>query len=134
MSGLKPRHSRPRSASNVPLTIQTTRLPDGAVDAPYSSRLVAANGTSPYSWAVSAQIPGVVVAAEGSLSGTPTAAGSYPVESIVTDSRGATVTRQYTVRVAGSLPPIPQGGTPPTPVPPPVQCSYGCAVAWGDPT
>lgn len=53
----------------------------------YTGAVQAAGGVAPYTWTVAAGTlpPGVALAADGSLSGTPTAAGSYTFTARVTD-------------------------------------------------
>lgn len=62
--------------------IITQSLPAGIVGAAYNASLDAANGTRPYSWdVISGFLPtGLTLAsATGQISGTPTAAGTFPV-------------------------------------------------------
>ncbi len=54
--------------------------------------LAATGGTGPYSWSATGLPPGVVVAANGAVSGTPTASGPFTVTATVTDSAGAPAT------------------------------------------
>jgi hypothetical protein len=61
----------------------------GTVGEPYSSSLVAAGGTPPYTFSISSGSlpPGLMLnATTGAITGTPTAAGSYPFVAEVTDS------------------------------------------------
>lgn len=61
------------------LVITTTSLPPGTVGVAYSQTLAATGGILPYTWSVSngALPPGLTLSAGGTLSGTPTQAGSY---------------------------------------------------------
>ena len=67
----------------APLTVTTTTLPSGAVGQSYSQTLAATGGTPPYQWAAGTGFPAFLTldAATGTISGTPTAAGtfSFPV-------------------------------------------------------
>jgi large repetitive protein len=72
-----------------------------------SMGFTAANGTAPYSYAITAGAlpPGVSLAPSGSLSGTPTAAGPFNFSVTATDSSSGTgapfsVTGSYTLAVA----------------------------------
>ena len=47
--------------------------------------------------------PGLMLGADGVISGTPTVAGTYPVAVKVTDSSGATATAQLQIVVAPPL-------------------------------
>src|SRR6185436_5530946 len=60
------------------LTIVTATLAPGTVGTPYSQPLQATGGTAPFTWSVaSGQLPqGLTLSAAGTISGTPTAAGS----------------------------------------------------------
>ena len=76
-------------------------LPSGVKGTLYSKTLAAAGGTSPYSWALSsgALPPGVAVLA-GTLTGTPTTAGSYSFALQVTDTAIPTpVSRSQTFKL-----------------------------------
>ena len=61
--------------SDPPITIVTTALPNGQVGRAYSAMLAANGGTAPLSWSLTAgALPaGLTVAANGLISGTPTA-------------------------------------------------------------
>jgi hypothetical protein len=56
---------------------------------PIDIMFASSGGTSPYTFTlVSTAVPGLSLSASGDLSGTPTAAGTYPVEIEATDSSG----------------------------------------------
>ena len=64
---------------NAPaLTVSTSSLPAGTVGTAYSQALAASGGTPPYTWALaSGTLPtGLTLSTGGTISGTPTAAGS----------------------------------------------------------
>ena len=73
---------------SAPPTVSTTSLTVGTVGVPYAASMAASGGLAPYSWAVAGGTmpPGTHLAANGSLSGTPTISGQYPVTFSVTDS------------------------------------------------
>lgn len=87
------------------VTITPTTLPDGEVNAAYTSTtLVGAGGTAPYTFAVTTgETPGgLTLSSEGVLSGTPTAAGSTDFTVTATDSTEETPetgTEAYTLVV-----------------------------------
>ncbi len=85
-----------------PLKITTTSLPNGDVGVAYSATLSATGGTPPYSWSVASGSlpPGLSLSASGTISGTPTATGSYTFTIRVTDSVGDTASQAYTVSIA----------------------------------
>src|SRR5438046_3495531 len=68
------------STSIPPLELTTSQLPGGTVGSSYSTTLSASGGTPPYSWSVSSDtLPtGLSLSSSGTLSGTPTVAGSFP--------------------------------------------------------
>ena len=82
------------------LTVVTTALPQGTVNASYSFALAASGGAAPITWAVTSGgtlPPGLAISSTGVISGTPTSAGSYgPYVFTATDSSNATA-------VSGSL-------------------------------
>lgn len=62
------------AAANAALTLETTALPQGLQNKPYRARLVSQGGRSPRRAVAGALPPGLVLARDGLLSGTPTAA------------------------------------------------------------
>jgi hypothetical protein len=70
------------------LNITTSTLPDGQVGAPYSQTLAAVFGTQPYLWNIGTGSlpPGLSIAANGTISGTPTAPGGYSFVVTLSDS------------------------------------------------
>jgi len=63
----------------------TGSLPDGVVGLAYSAQLGASGGRTPYLWAGGRMPPGLVLHQDGSLTGTPSTAGSYTVLVSVVD-------------------------------------------------
>ncbi len=83
------------------LAITTSALPVAAVGASYSQTLSAA-GTAPYTWTVTAgALPAGLSldSSSGTISGTPTAAGTSNVTIQVTDSTNATASAPFTLTV-----------------------------------
>ena len=66
-------------ASIPALSINTSSLAGATVSSAYSATLSASGGTSPYSWSVSSgQLPtGLSLSSAGSISGTPSASGTF---------------------------------------------------------
>ena len=91
-----------------PLSITTSSLPDGAQDAAYGATLTAAGGTTPYRWSVvSGSLPaGLTLASDtGTISGTPTAAGTNAFTAQVTDAAFQSTTRPLSLTInAGTGP------------------------------
>ena len=73
---------------SAPPTVTTNSLTIGTIGVPYVSSLDASGGLAPYSWAVTGGVlpPGLRLAPDGNLSGTPIISGEYPVSFTVTDA------------------------------------------------
>ncbi|PYK96823.1 MAG: hypothetical protein DME19_18415, partial [Verrucomicrobia bacterium] len=82
-------------------------FPQATVGLAYSQSLTAILGTPPYSFTLAsgALPPGMTLAANGTVSGTPTAAGAYTFGVQVTDSAGMSSQRAYTIGVSCVAPP-----------------------------
>jgi hypothetical protein len=75
----------------APLSILTTSpLPSGTVGMAYAQALSAMGGTPPYSWSSTTLPAGLTLTSSGSITGTPTAVGTYVVVFQVTDSASIT--------------------------------------------
>lgn len=86
----------------APLRIQTAALPDATVGEAYGPvPLAALGGTAPYQWDVEdgALPPGITLDPAGTISGTPTADGTYSVNLAVMDNDTLTATKPLTIRV-----------------------------------
>src|SRR2546426_5069645 len=95
------------------LSITTTSLPSGTVGVAYSATLSGAGGTPPYTWSLTTGSlpPGLALSTSGTISGAPTAAGSYSFTIQASDSGGQKASQAFAVSV-GSPPPI-SATTPP---------------------
>ena len=80
----------------------------------YSAALTATNGIAPYTWSISSGSlpPGLTLASDGTISGTPTTLGIYTFTASVSDSQGAPGTKSYTIQVLPSLLTIMTGALP----------------------
>ena len=103
-------------AAAVGPAIVTAALPGATQHSSYSKTLQAVGGTTPYTWSVaSGALPsGVSLNVNtGALSGTPTAAGTFPVSLRATDASGLTSTQPYSLVVTassgGATPPVTAG-------------------------
>lgn len=75
----------------------------GTVGTPIASfTLSASGGTAPYTWSATGLPAGVSISSSGTVSGTPTTAGTYAVTVSATDSKGAAGTASFTFTVNGS--------------------------------
>ncbi|MDQ6831888.1 MAG: Ig domain-containing protein, partial [Chloroflexota bacterium] len=74
------------------ITLAPTTLPNATLGTPYSQTITASGGTAPYTFAVTSGTlpPGLTLATNGTLSGTPTSAGSFTFTVTATDHLGAT--------------------------------------------
>ncbi|WP_206543617.1 beta strand repeat-containing protein, partial [Sphingomonas sanguinis] len=88
------------------LTLSPTTLPGGTAGTAYSQALATTGGTAPYSYAVTAgALPaGLTLSSNGTLSGTPTAAGTFSLTVTATDAQNFTAARAYTLTVAVQAP------------------------------
>jgi len=88
----------------TPLSVTTASLAPGTTGTAYSATLAAAGGTGTYSWALaSGSLPaGVTLAADGTISGTPTAAGTASFTVRVT-SGAATATKALSIVVTAPV-------------------------------
>ncbi len=89
------------------LVITTTTLPQGVEGSAYSQTMQASGGTPPYVWTVSSGsiLPSWLKLTSGTLSGTPTEAGSFPFSLTVTDSSKPTAqskSQSFTLTIASA--------------------------------
>ncbi len=93
-----------------PIAITTNSLPYGNLTSAYSTSFAANGGTGTLTWSVAFGYylpPGLTLATNGALSGTPTATGQYYFGIIAADQSGHTAIRYYDVNI------YPAGGSPP---------------------
>ena len=97
-----------QAAALAPLAVTTSSLADGTTGTAYSATLAAAGGKPPYTWSLtSGTLPtGLTLAAGGSLSGTPSSSGQFPVTVQVADAAGHTSTAQLSFAVKAPLVPV----------------------------
>ena len=91
----------------LPLTVSTTSLASGSVATAYSATLAATGGQTPYAWSISTGSlpPGLALAAStGTITGTPSTAGSWTFTVLATDggSPVRTATGSLTITVNGA--------------------------------
>ncbi len=87
------------------LTVTGSSLPPGVVGTPYTGTLQAIGGVMPYTYNASGLPPGLTLAPDGKISGTPTTQGDYTIAATVTDKNGLKATSS----VAMTIKPAPLG-------------------------
>ena len=96
----------PAPTPATPLQIAAATFHPGEVGAAYQAvGLAATGGVGPYAWSVGAGgLPdGVTLGSDGSVSGSPTSAGSFSFTIQVSDSRGGSATLPGAISVAPQL-------------------------------
>lgn len=85
----------------TPLVLTPFLLPTGTVGTSYHQAITARNGLEPYTFAIaSGALPGgLTLTPGGTLTGTPTTAGSFSFTVTATDAQGCTGSRNYTLNV-----------------------------------
>jgi len=89
-----------------PPQITTTSLPSGQVQTSYSASLQATGGGSPYTWLViGGQLPNglTLSSSNGTISGTPTLAGTFMFTIQVNDNAGALASAGFSVSIGTTL-------------------------------
>lgn len=83
-------------------------LPGGTVGVEYGRGIAITGGTSPYTQAVTAGAlpPGLGLASNGLVTGTPTTAGTFAFTDTVTDAVGATASRTFSITIGAASPSI----------------------------
>ena len=89
----------------LPLVITSPTPPPATVGTSYFTNLFANGGCQPYTWSITAgQLPPGLAVTKGSnggttISGTPTAKGTYTFTETVTDSTGVHTSQQFSITV-----------------------------------
>jgi hypothetical protein len=91
-----------------PLTVTIVSLPAAQTNSPYSASLQVGGGTAPYTWSSSALPSGLTLANNGTISGTPTASGNFPIVVTVTDAGSPTQTTKtaFTLSITSAVQPL----------------------------
>ena len=85
------------------LTFVTTALPNGAVGNSYSAGLAASGGSGIYTFTATGLPGGLTLTPAGTLSGTPTTAGTFTIGVTSTDSQGSTATASFPVTITSQV-------------------------------
>jgi hypothetical protein len=87
-----------------PLTVSTSSLRHAIVDQPYSATLGAIGGNPPYSFQVTGLPATMSADSAGTITGTPSTPGRFPLTITVTDEDGDQATRQIDLVVGWTIP------------------------------
>jgi hypothetical protein len=90
------------------LAITTNSLSTGTLGLAYSSSLAASGGSIPYSWSLlSGSLPnGLALNSAGSISGTPTVAGSFSFSVQVKDSASRSASGNFSINIGAPSPAV----------------------------
>ncbi|ALB64952.1 FIG00553710: hypothetical protein [Cronobacter condimenti 1330] len=79
-------------------------LATGTVGAAWSQTFTASGGSAPYRWQLSGTLPAGLTFTDGSLKGTPTAAGNHTFTLTATDASGVAIHATYTLLINAAAP------------------------------
>jgi Putative Ig domain len=93
------------SDAGTVILINPAALPDGSTLNPYNQQLTATGGAAPYSFAVTAgNLPGGLnLSGSGSISGTPSAIGTFNFTVTATDQNNFAGMRDYSIEILSCL-------------------------------
>jgi hypothetical protein len=89
--------------SAIPITFTNAPLPNGTVAAAYTALVTTTGGDAPVTFNSTGLPAGLTLSPAGSITGTPTTAGSFTVVITATDVNGLTAKATYTVTIAPQL-------------------------------
>ena len=92
------------ASSTAALAVSTGSLPAGTIGTAYSSSVQATGGQSPYTWTITSgtMAIGLTLSSSGTISGTPTTAGTASFTVQAKDAANATATKALTLTVAAA--------------------------------
>ena len=85
------------------LTLLPESLPEGTAFREYNLGLILQGGVGPYQWSHSGDLPPGILFENGVFRGAPTQIGTFPFEVTVRDSRERSLSRNYSITVAGGV-------------------------------
>jgi hypothetical protein len=86
-----------------PLSITTSSLTSGTVGSAYSQVLTGTGGaTGGYLWSESGSFDGLILSSNGSISGTPSSPGTFPITVTMTDHNGVSTSTGLSLSVSSS--------------------------------
>ena len=92
------------NTASTNLSITTNDLSSGILGTQYSASLSATGGFSPYAWSISSgALPdGLSMSTSGSITGTPSATGTFNFTAQITDSNNASISRNLSIVINSS--------------------------------
>ncbi|MGH9440940.1 MAG: beta strand repeat-containing protein [Thermoanaerobaculia bacterium] len=88
------------SCSGVTITVTPATLSDGLINTAYSAvTFGASGGTGSYTFSQTGVLPAGMTYSSGTLSGTPTQSGAFPITVAATDAAGCAGSRAYTLTI-----------------------------------
>jgi hypothetical protein len=87
---------------STPITVNPSTISDGTVGVAYSVILSASGGTGSVTFGESGALPAGLQFSNATLSGTPSAAGTFTITITGTDTNNCTGSRNYTFTIAGA--------------------------------
>ena len=90
------------------VSITTASIATGTINVPYTQSFASTGGSGAVTWSETGTLPTGVTLTGNTLSGTPTASGSFPISVTATDAAGCTPdTKPFTLTIASGCPPPP---------------------------
>src|SRR5690606_19079541 len=81
------------------ITVSPPSVPPATVHADYNVVFSASGGTAPYTFTIDTPPPGLTLAPDGTLSGTPSAEGSFAFTVVATDATASAGSRGYSLDI-----------------------------------
>lgn len=81
------------------IALDPTEIPSATVYEPYAQTISAEGGASPYAWTEEGALPAGISFSDGTISGTPTESGTFPITVTATDADGFSGIQKYTLTV-----------------------------------
>jgi hypothetical protein len=118
------------------ITINPSTISVGTYNTTYAQTFTASGGTGPFSFGLTGVLPAGMIFSGATLSGTPTAVGSFPITVTATDSLGCSGSQGYTLTIdkAATTATITSEFPDPSSTVQPVRVNYAVISSAGTPT
>ena len=103
LSGATATQSYALTIAAASLTFSSITFSNGAVGIAYTSVVSVTGGAGPYTFTATGLPPGLTLSTTGTLSGTPTTAGTSQISVTATDSSGGTVSGSFSITIVPKL-------------------------------